>query len=195
MPTSPGGPHTPKAAANTTAPIHTDPDIAPPLSRHVQQRGGPRASASPRVLADECSPSLGDSIPGGYPPVECCTGTYTRGRDGVWRYPCDQPVPDAQDMTIETLYAGLPILGDQVGVPASLARNEPELDWVLERDRPRMTSLGERRGDPHPDITAETIAVPLQEWDTHARDVVGCGHPSYTPMRCSPSMTSPPSPD
>jgi hypothetical protein len=73
--------------------------------------------------------------------LTCCGGTYRRDGDGVWRYPWDDPVPGAVDLTLGDVLA-LQIDGADDGAlpiraltPAERAwlRGEPGVDGVLVR--------------------------------------------------------------
>jgi hypothetical protein len=55
----------------------------------------------------------------------CCNDTYTRGDDGAWRYPWDELVPGAQDLTI---VGALALRLDDAGPRQSLSREE--LAWA-----------------------------------------------------------------
>jgi hypothetical protein len=61
--------------------------------------------------------------------LTCCNDTYTRTADGTWRYPWDDPVPGARDLTLADVlslqHAGID--------PAELSMrplSEQELAWV-----------------------------------------------------------------
>lgn len=116
----------------------------------------------------------------------CCGGHYERGEDGAWRYTGSQdPVPGAQDMTLSSLY-NLPVTRDGAGrahviVPASLARNEPDLAWVLDTNVGPATDHGHQRGDTRdPNIPPDGLLVPLGVWEEHDR-VVGLWAPELHP--------------
>jgi predicted DNA-binding transcriptional regulator AlpA len=112
-----------------------------------------------------------------------CNGTYERHPDG-WRYAWGEPVPGAEDMTISSLY-NLPVVGRWVLVPRSLAANEPELSWCLdypepdEGERERLARM--RANDPA--IPADTMLVPLAEWDRRASEPIGMWAPELHPER------------
>lgn len=104
-------------------------------------------------------------------------GRYIRDEAGVWRYAdSGEPVPGAEDMTITNRY-NLPVYGDDVIVPRSLALNEPDLAWCLEWNEVSAVTrydYGRRRGmGRDPNIPDDAICVPLAEWDRRASEVLG----------------------
>ena len=116
----------------------------------------------------------------------CCGGHYERGEDGAWRYAGSRDlVPGAQDMTLSSLY-NLPITRDGAGrahviVPASLARNEPDLAWCLDAATGPARDPGHLRGDDRdPNIPVDALLVPLGVWEEHDR-VVGLWAPELHP--------------
>jgi len=119
--------------------------------------------------------------------LTACNGTYERHPDG-WRYAWGDPVPGAEDMTISTLY-NLPVERDGAGagyvvVPASLARNEPELAWCLDASIGPARDRGLERGHGRdPNIPADAMLVPLAEWDERAKEPIGVWAPELHPDR------------
>lgn len=108
-----------------------------------------------------------------------CNGTYERHPDG-WRYHWGDPVPGATDMTLASHY-NLRVVGAVVLVPASLARNEPDLAWCLTVPTPEQGRI-DRMRDVDPAIPRDALAIPDAVWREHDR-VIGMWADELHPSR------------
>lgn len=118
-----------------------------------------------------------------------CNGTYTRTSDGVWVYPWGDPVPGAEDLTLDWLYPDLVVAGQKDGqvvlVPDALVRDNDDLAWVREvATGPTSRYDGERRrGGPPTPGWSDVWPVPIGEWDSRCGEPLGMTAPELVPAR------------
>jgi hypothetical protein len=100
-----------------------------------------------------------------------CNDTYTRGEDGVWRYPWGAPVPGAADLTVADLLQIDPTASPDPDGFRQLCPEEQE--WLAGRRADVEQVLVRRRGGQRPDVGDLIIGMHAPELHPLAMLTVG----------------------
>jgi isopentenyl diphosphate isomerase/L-lactate dehydrogenase-like FMN-dependent dehydrogenase len=95
--------------------------------------------------------------------LRCCNDTYTRGADGVWRYPWGDPVPGAGDLTMADIFAIH--LGPTDAVPMRTLSPE-EKAWIR-GESSDLEGVAVRDSDPHRNPSVGDLIVGMQAPELH----------------------------